>query len=83
MLFRDNLCRVPKALERALPEDSYFSPIKSDSEMPECFSLLETFPPDLVRELKETASLQMVSEQCPRHLLGAAKRNQRGLGLGI
>ena len=21
--------------------------------------------------------------QCPRHLLGAAKRNQRGLGLGI
>ena len=51
--------------------------------MPECFSLLETFPPDLVRELKETASLQMVSEQCPRHLLGAAKRNQRGLGLGI
>ena len=26
VLFRDNLCRVPRALERALPEDSYFSP---------------------------------------------------------
>ena len=52
--------------------------------MPECFSLLETFPPDLVRELKETASLhEGQRERCPRHLLGAAKGNQHGLGLGV
>lgn len=56
--------------------------IKRDLEMSEYFSLLEAFPTDLLCAAEGGCAIASGTEHCTRHLLGAAKINQYGLGLG-